>query len=62
MESEKEGEGSQQSIPSVSKKEDNPEVKMTSDLKNPQAKVVRGTKRMRIDLSDSTQPPDKKGK
>ncbi|KAF7997059.1 hypothetical protein HCN44_005336 [Aphidius gifuensis] len=57
-------EESQQSAHSSTKKDDTvgvtvPEVK-TSDVKIPQAKVVRGNKRMRIDPGESSQTSDKK--
>lgn len=48
----------------LSKKEDPPPVPLevkTLDSKNPQAKIVRGTKKMRIDSTDSTQTQEKKG-
>lgn len=59
-------EESQQSAHSSTKKDDTvgvtvPEVK-TSDVKIPQAKVVRGNKKMRIDTGESSQTSDKKGK
>lgn len=37
------------------------ENKTATDAKNSQAKIVRGTKKMRVDSTDSNQITDKKG-
>lgn len=39
----------------------NLEVKTATDAKNSQAKIVRGTKKMRVDATELSQSTDKKG-